>query len=650
MAIDVGASWLTANRFEAEAQTGSNFEAARTSLYNGNINSMVTTITDPSSRAILPQGMVYHYDQLNRLLEAKAYNNDGAANLKVPANVWDIIGGYTPKYLNTFAYDANGNILKQKRQDETATDIDSLSYKYNRDGLGNILRNQLLLVRDNVSNPSFGDDIDDQVTGNYKYDAEGRLAKDLQEGIDTIIWTVTGKVKEVLRTGGSSKKNLKFDYDAMGMRVAKHIFNSSNTWEKSTYYVRDPQGNVMATYEKTVVGIATSYKVKERDIYGSSRLGMNTEEVEMIGASVSTTNATHIIGVKYFEMINHLGNVLSVVSDKPLPIDWDVDGTVDCYKAEIISASDYYPFGAPMVGRQFSSSSYRYGFNGKEKQDELHVNSGDAYDFDVRMHDARLGRFLSVDPHARQYTSWSPYQFAHDNPILSPDDGYGPPPKAGPPASGCSKFEKGENTSSGTATPKPNQAGFVSATKLNIATSTTPAATTTTTAPAASTQPASTTSNSTTTAVASGAMVLSMELYTAAGVQEAAPTGVTQVTGVVTAVVATGILIYAIATSDDIIVPVTEPLYYGNKTANPWGLTLPPPLTTSIEQPSIPPTPPPNGDDGNYPGNMPNWAKWALGGLGAAALVKDHLEANDSPPNNSPLTPPAPPAASPVPR
>jgi hypothetical protein len=32
----------------------------------------------------------------------------------------------------------------------------------------------------------------------------------------------------------------------MGQRVAKHVYDDTWNWEKSTYYVRDPQGNVMA--------------------------------------------------------------------------------------------------------------------------------------------------------------------------------------------------------------------------------------------------------------------------------------------------------------------------------------------------------------------------------------------------------------------
>lgn len=46
-----------------------------------------------------------------------------------------------------------------------------------------------------------------------------------------------------------------------------------------------------------------------------------------------------------------------------------------------------------------------------------------AYDFGARMYDARLGRFISTDPHASKYAGWSPYAAFADNPInnIDPD-------------------------------------------------------------------------------------------------------------------------------------------------------------------------------------------------------------------------------------
>lgn len=61
---------------------------------------------------------------------------------------------------------------------------------------------------------------------------------------------VTGKVSDVIRTKNSNKPDLHFDYDAMGQRIAKTVTNKNTTdgTDKfvTTYYVRDPQGNVLA--------------------------------------------------------------------------------------------------------------------------------------------------------------------------------------------------------------------------------------------------------------------------------------------------------------------------------------------------------------------------------------------------------------------
>ena len=74
---------------------------------------------------------------------------------------------------------------------------------------------------------------------------------------------------------------------------------------------------------------------------------------------------------KNYELSNHLGNVLAVVSDKRQPHTSN-GTTIDYYDPTVLSTQDYYAFGAPMPGRGFtpSTSTYRYGFNGKEKDDE----------------------------------------------------------------------------------------------------------------------------------------------------------------------------------------------------------------------------------------------------------------------------------------
>lgn len=74
--------------------------------------------------------------------------------------------------------------------------------------------------------------------------------------------------------------------------------------------------------------------------------------------------------------------------------------------------------------RNYSSADYRWGFNGKEKDDEV-KGSGNQYDYGFRIYDPRLGRFLSVDPLTRNYPWYSPYLFAGNRPIWAIDlDGF----------------------------------------------------------------------------------------------------------------------------------------------------------------------------------------------------------------------------------
>jgi len=327
-------------------------------LYNGNIGAMVTTITDPSSRTALPLGNAYKYDQLNRIKESKSFNS-----LHPGANQWG--SGQAAMYSNTFTYDANGNIATQTRYDASGALIDNLNYKY-KDIAGTIgttnpkKHNRLYSVNDTQDY----NDLDihtGQATNNYVYDAEGRLIADAQEKISNIIWRVDGKVKKVVRTPGFNKKNISFDYDALGHRIAKHIYSDGDVLEKSVYYILDAQGNTMSVYERSINTDASSisYTQIEKHIYGTSRLGVHTERIALLGTqnqTYSAANLKHRIGDKNYELSNHLGNVLAVISDKVIP---HVNGSVvDYCQADIRQATDYSPFGVVLDGRNFEPAPY----------------------------------------------------------------------------------------------------------------------------------------------------------------------------------------------------------------------------------------------------------------------------------------------------
>ncbi len=75
-----------------------------------------------------------------------------------------------------------------------------------------------------------------------------------------------------------------------------------------------------------------------------------------------------------------------------------------------------------MPGRIYSSNTYRYGFNGMEKDNEI-KEDGNSLDFGARIFDNRLGRWLSIDPLSASYPYLAPYSFGGNSPILFMDKG-----------------------------------------------------------------------------------------------------------------------------------------------------------------------------------------------------------------------------------
>lgn len=131
----------------------------------------------------------------------------------------------------------------------------------------------------------------------------------------------------------------------------------------------------------------------------------------MFAASAPTT--PQAVNLKHYSISNHLGNVITVFSDKKVPI---LSGTtVIGYNPTIISTSDYSPFGVELDGRT-SVGSYRYGYNGMEADDEVSGN-GNSYTTEFRQYDPRLGRWKSLDPLFKNFAWQSPYCAMNNNPI-----------------------------------------------------------------------------------------------------------------------------------------------------------------------------------------------------------------------------------------
>jgi RHS repeat-associated protein len=339
----------------------------------------------------------YHYDQLNRLTGMDVLNGTNTG-----LNLWSNNLTATNDYQERVSYDGNGNILTYTRNGYGGTQsMDNLTYHYNAG------TNQLNHISDAVSSGNYPNDLDDQSSDNYSYDETGNLTRDQQAGITTdMTWSVYGKLLTI------PSRSISYQYDAAGNRIGKTV-GSDNTW-----YVRDAQGNILATYSGS--GMA----LQEQDLYGSSRLGMVdspaalTSTPQYLDHLGSGTLFTFTRGKKLFELTNHLGNVLATVSDKKFGTAvTGIPSQISYYSPDIKSVQDYYPFGMEMPGRSYNAT-YRYSFNGK--RDDKDAEYG-WQDYGMREYD-RLGvHFISPDPLAQKYPWYSPYQFAGNKPIVAAD-------------------------------------------------------------------------------------------------------------------------------------------------------------------------------------------------------------------------------------
>jgi RHS repeat-associated protein len=383
-------------------QTG---DIAGQNLYNGNISHSIL-----SSKAInngTPVGYSYRYDQLNRLRTMRQHT------LAVGNTTWGM-AQQTTAYAEDITYDASGNILTYNRNGVGTTAMDKLQYVYPRDAKGMLTRNRLRYVKDLVPGQAYpGVDVYEQHPGayvasetgnftgdNYLYDEIGNLVSDVQEGITGIEWTAFGKISRILK----GTTIIEYFYDAGGNRTTKNVKVGGNV--TTTYYERDANGNVLATYEQKTGDANITWK--EQYLYGSSRLGAWKPNMKLAGTATKDALWTAFNNRDY-EITNHLGNVLATVSDNKV----STGGVND---ATITSAVDYSPFGMQLVGRKLNGGAYRYGFNGKENDNEV-KGEGNQQDYGMRIYDPRIGKFLSVDPITAKYPELTPYQFASNRPI-----------------------------------------------------------------------------------------------------------------------------------------------------------------------------------------------------------------------------------------
>ncbi len=309
--------------------------------YNGSISSM----TWKSGNESTVRGYKFTYDGLDRMLNA-TYGE--TASISTNANRFSE---------NVTGYDKNGNIKSLQRYGQTGASayglLDNLTYT--------LTGNQLSCVEDAVSTAAYGTNTafvnGASVAGEYAYDANGNLTKDLNKGITDIQYNVLNLPSTVSFSDGST---ITYTYGADGTKLRTvHKIGSTTT-------TTDYCGNVI--YEN-----------------GTQKL-LLTEEGYI---NLTGTQQYH------YYLKDHQGNNRVVINQS---------GTVE-------ETNHYYPFGG-VFGTAGNTQPYKY--NGKELDTKKGLNW---YDYGARHYDAALGRFTTNDPLAEKYYSMSPYTYCADNPV-----------------------------------------------------------------------------------------------------------------------------------------------------------------------------------------------------------------------------------------
>ena len=333
-------SWLTGISGTRFTQNLYYNTGVGTAKYNGSISSM----TWKSGNESTVRGYKFTYDGLDRVLNA-TYGE--TASISTNANRFSE---------NVTGYDKNGNIKSLQRYGQAGASayglIDNLTFTLNG--------NQLSRVDDAVMASAYGGGFEfkDGVkqVGEYTYDANGNLTKDLNKGITDIQYNCLNLPSAVTFSDGST---ITYVYAADGtkLRTVHKIGGATTT--------TDYCGNVV--YEN-----------------GAQKL-LITEE----GYITLSDNKY------YYYLKDHQGNNRVVINQS---------GAVE-------ETNHYYLFGGVFAS---STSTQPYKYNSKEYDTKKGLNW---YDYGARHYDAVLGRFMTVDPLAEKYYSESLYTYCYSNPI-----------------------------------------------------------------------------------------------------------------------------------------------------------------------------------------------------------------------------------------
>jgi RHS repeat-associated protein len=329
--------------------------------FNGNISAVKWMTKNGLGQATAERSYIYQYDQLNRLKNAVYADRQ--------SSTWANIGGFDEKNIK---YDENSNIIALQRNaiiNGTITAIDDLQYDY----IGNQLNN----VSDgNAGNyTALGFKNLTGSTGVYQYDDNGNLKTDPKKGISLTYNTLNRTDKITINT--ATGRYITYTYDASAVLLRKQQFDN-NQLQKTTDYT---DGFIFEN------NILVSFNMPEGRV----------------------RNVNGVLKPEYV-ITDNMGNARVSFEEQ--------NG-----QAAVKQENSYYPFGLVMNGSNVPTPSQpnKNLYNAGAEWQNDYADLPDYYQTYYRNYDAALGRFVGIDPQATLYESFSPYQYALNNPLSNND-------------------------------------------------------------------------------------------------------------------------------------------------------------------------------------------------------------------------------------
>jgi RHS repeat-associated core domain len=365
---------IASGTFEENLYYNSNLPSGVTANYNGNIAYSNWTYNGVN------KGYAYVYDDLNRLTSANFKQGSSSQG--------------NDSFNESFTYDKMGNILTLQRKKDNVL-IDDLTLHY-RNGEKS---NQLEWITDArgtqaLSNTKEYQDISKATSGEFAYDTNGNMTKDLDRNIVAIQYNILNLPDVIQFKNGNQIKNT---YNASGQKLGTEYFTQVT--------------NITPLADGQIIN--QSYNPGTVDQNGTAYIG--NMEYNTLHGNLSLTAINRIYNDEGY--VENPGNPQYYYYRKD-----HLDDNREVWLAntgETVQRTQYYPSGLPWAYNSGDNpGKQQRKYNSKEF---VEMHGYDTYDIVWRQYYPAIMRFQTPDPFAEKYYNLSPYTMCADNMVRYTD-------------------------------------------------------------------------------------------------------------------------------------------------------------------------------------------------------------------------------------